>query len=115
MKEVFSYDGAVMVDARVQKLDKVFPMIGPGKLNKEILYVITQYSSDLLESIQRMLIKIAINIEYIMVRMIEVEGISNMTFVVDVIDEYKIEHLTKQLNNQIDVLKVTDITGYSIV
>ena len=39
MKEVFSYDGPVLVDARVQKLDKVFPMVAPGKGNHEMLGV----------------------------------------------------------------------------
>ncbi len=33
-----------------------------------------------------------------------------MTFVVEIPDENKIEQLTKQLNKQIDVLKVNDIT-----
>src|SRR5699024_9640872 len=39
MKEVFSYDGPVLVDDRVQKLDKVFPMVAPGKGNHEMLGV----------------------------------------------------------------------------
>lgn len=39
MKEVFSHDGPVLVDARVQKLDKVFPMVAPGKGNHEMLGV----------------------------------------------------------------------------
>src|SRR5699024_4221136 len=39
MKDVFSYDGPVLVDARVQKLDKVFPMVAPGKGNHEMLGV----------------------------------------------------------------------------
>lgn len=39
MKEVFAYDGPVLVDARVQKLDKVFPMVAPGKGNHEMVGV----------------------------------------------------------------------------
>ncbi len=45
----------------------------------------------------------------------EQDGISRMTFVVDVDDETVIEQITKQLNKQIDVLKVYDITNQSIV
>ena len=39
MKEVFDYDGPVLLDARVQKLDKVFPMVAPGKGNHEMVGV----------------------------------------------------------------------------
>ncbi|MET1138550.1 acetolactate synthase small subunit, partial [Bacillus subtilis] len=45
----------------------------------------------------------------------ETAGISRITFVVHVADEKETEQLTKQLNKQIDVLKVTDITNQSIV
>lgn len=38
-----------------------------------------------------------------------------MTFVVDVSDDRKLEQLTKQLNKQIDVLKVSDITDKAMV
>lgn len=39
IKEVFQHDGPVLVDARVQKLDKVFPMVAPGKGNHEMIGV----------------------------------------------------------------------------
>ncbi|PIB65536.1 acetolactate synthase, partial [Pseudomonas sp. 2995-1] len=45
----------------------------------------------------------------------ETEGISKMTLVVEVEDNQKLEQLTKQLNKQIDVLKVSDITDKAIV
>ena len=38
-----------------------------------------------------------------------------MTFVVDVEDNQKLEQVTKQLNKQIDVIKVSDITDKAIV
>ncbi|WP_256583301.1 acetolactate synthase small subunit, partial [Pseudomonas sp. 2995-1] len=38
-----------------------------------------------------------------------------MTLVVEVEDNQKLEQLTKQLNKQIDVLKVSDITDKAIV
>ncbi len=39
MEEMLAYDGPVLVDARVQKLDKVFPMVAPGKGNHEMVGV----------------------------------------------------------------------------
>ncbi|MCF6139512.1 acetolactate synthase small subunit [Pseudalkalibacillus berkeleyi] len=55
------------------------------------------------------------NIESITVGHTETEGISKMTFVVSVEDDRQIEQLLKQLNKQIDVLKVSDITNQAIV
>ncbi|MBB5324608.1 acetolactate synthase-1/3 small subunit [Anoxybacillus tepidamans] len=55
------------------------------------------------------------NIESITVGHTEIEGISRMTFVVNVEDERTAEQITKQLNKQIDVLKVNDITDQAIV
>jgi len=55
------------------------------------------------------------NIESITVGVTEEEGISKMTFVVDVSDEQKLEQLNKQLNKQIDVIKVSDITDKEMV
>ncbi|ANB60805.1 acetolactate synthase small subunit [Anoxybacteroides amylolyticum] len=55
------------------------------------------------------------NIESITVGHTEIEGISRMTFVVNVEDERIAEQITKQLNKQIDVLKVNDITDQAIV
>ncbi|GAJ38275.1 acetolactate synthase small subunit [Saccharococcus caldoxylosilyticus] len=55
------------------------------------------------------------NIESITVGHTEIEGISRMTFVVNVEDERTAEQIIKQLNKQIDVLKVSDITEQAIV
>ncbi|NGP45516.1 acetolactate synthase small subunit [Bacillaceae bacterium SIJ1] len=55
------------------------------------------------------------NIESITVGHSEMPGISRMTFVVQVDDDAKIEQLIKQLNKQVDVLKVNDITSQSYV
>ncbi|WP_163101322.1 acetolactate synthase small subunit [Peribacillus alkalitolerans] len=55
------------------------------------------------------------NIESITVGHSEQEGISRMTVVVHVENETLLEQMTKQLNKQIDVLKVTDISNHSIV
>lgn len=55
------------------------------------------------------------NIESITVGASEQPGISKMTFIVHIEEEAKLEQLTKQLQKQIDVLKVSDITDKSIV
>ncbi|MFE8703403.1 acetolactate synthase small subunit [Cytobacillus sp. FJAT-54145] len=55
------------------------------------------------------------NIESITVGHSEQEGISRITCVVHVENDSIIEQITKQLNKQIDVIKVTDITEQSIV
>ncbi len=55
------------------------------------------------------------NIESISVGLSELEGVSRITCVVLVDNENIIEQITKQLNKQIDVLKVVDITDQSIV
>lgn len=55
------------------------------------------------------------NIESISVGHSEQEGVSRMTVVVNVDSESVLEQITKQLNKQIDVLKVTEMTNQSIV
>lgn len=62
-----------------------------------------------------LLLRRQFNIESISVGPTEMEGISKMTLVVEVEDEQKLEQVTKQLNKQIDVLKVSDITDKAIV
>ncbi|MFC3419820.1 acetolactate synthase small subunit [Salinicoccus hispanicus] len=82
---------------------------------RRIITATVQNSSGVLNRITGMLSKRAFNIESITVGTTEVEGISKMTFVVEISDTNKIEQLTKQLNKQIDVLKVNDITDKAIV
>jgi acetolactate synthase I/III small subunit len=55
------------------------------------------------------------NIESITVGHTEIEGISRMTFVINADEESVVEQIIKQLNKQIDVLKVMDITNQGIV
>src|SRR5699024_9008283 len=54
------------------------------------------------------------NVESISVGATEAKGVSKMTLV-DITDPRKIEQITKQLNKQIDVIKVSDITDSAIV
>lgn len=55
------------------------------------------------------------NIESISVGHSELEGISRITCVVHVENDGIVEQITKQLNKQIDILKVTDISDQSVV
>lgn len=55
------------------------------------------------------------NIDSITVGHSEQDGVSRITCVVNVENDQIIEQITKQLNKQIDVLKVTDISDQSMV
>lgn len=55
------------------------------------------------------------NIESITVGHTEIEGVSRITCVVNVDNDSIIEQITKQLNKQVDVLKVTDISEQTMV
>ncbi|MBP2257195.1 acetolactate synthase small subunit [Virgibacillus alimentarius] len=82
---------------------------------KRIITATVQDRAGVLNRITGMLYKRQFNIESISVGGSEVKGISKMTFVVEVSDDQKLEQLTKQLNKQIDVLKVSDITDKAMV
>ena len=82
---------------------------------KRIIVATVQDRAGVLNRVTGMLQKRQFNIESISVGASEIEGISKMTFVVEVSDHQKLEQLTKQLNKQIDVLKVSDITDKAIV
>ena len=77
---------------------------------KGILTLTVNNRQGFLNRITNLFTKRNYNIESITVGPSEQEGISRMTFVVEVEDETVIEQITKQLNKQIDVLKVNDIT-----
>lgn len=82
---------------------------------KRIITATVQNQSGVLNRITGMLQRRQFNIASISVGETEVAGISKMTLVVEVSDHQKIEQLTKQLNKQIDVIKVSDITDKAIV
>jgi len=82
---------------------------------KRIITATVQNRGGVLNRITGMLHKRQFNIESISVGASETEGVSKMTFVIDVGDNQSLEQLTKQLNKQIDVLKVSDITDKAIV
>ncbi|MCA0991820.1 acetolactate synthase small subunit [Bacillus hwajinpoensis] len=82
---------------------------------KRIVTATVINQSGVLNRITGLMTKRQFNIESITVGHTEKEGVSKMTFVVNVDDNAKIEQLIKQLNKQVDVLKVTDITDQAIV
>ncbi|TLS38801.1 acetolactate synthase small subunit [Pseudalkalibacillus caeni] len=82
---------------------------------RRIVTATVNNQSGVLNRVTGLLSKRQFNIESITVGYTEKEGISKMTFVVNVDDDQKIEQLIKQLNKQIDVLKVSDITDQAIV
>jgi acetolactate synthase I/III small subunit len=82
---------------------------------RRIVTAIVNNQSGVLNRVTGLLSKRQFNIESITVGLTETPDISRMTFVVDVEDDAKLEQLIKQLNKQIDVLKVSDITDMAIV
>lgn len=82
---------------------------------KRIVIATVNNQSGVLNRVTGLFTKRQFNIESITVGHSEIKGISKMTFVVQVEDNSKIEQLIKQLNKQIDVLKVSDITDQAIV
>lgn len=82
---------------------------------KRIITLTVQNRSGVLNRVTGMLQRRQFNIESISVGATETPGISKMTLVVEVSDAQKVEQLTKQLNKQIDVIKVSDITDQAVV
>ncbi|AIM17095.1 MULTISPECIES: acetolactate synthase small subunit [Neobacillus] len=82
---------------------------------KRIISLTVQDRSGVLNRVTGLLQRRQFNITSISVGAAETEGVSKMTLVVDVEDDQRLEQVTKQLNKQIDVLKVSDITDKAIV
>ncbi|MFS0575633.1 acetolactate synthase small subunit [Sporosarcina sp. 179-K 3D1 HS] len=82
---------------------------------KRVITVTVINQSGVLNRVTGLLMKRQFNIESITVGHTEQPGMSKMTFIVHVEDERKIEQLVKQLQKQIDVIKVNDITDKAIV
>lgn len=67
-------------------------------------------SSGVLNRFTGVLSRRQVNIESISVGPTEVEGISRVTVIIDVHTLDEVEQITKQLNRQVDVVRVRDIT-----
>ncbi|MBD8068883.1 acetolactate synthase small subunit [Bacillus sp. PS06] len=82
---------------------------------KRIITLTVNNRAGVLNRITGLFTKRHYNIESITVGHTEIEGVSRMTFVIHTNEETVVEQITKQLNKQIDVLKVMDITNQAIV
>ncbi|MDF1506921.1 acetolactate synthase small subunit [Robertmurraya sp. DFI.2.37] len=82
---------------------------------KRIITLTVNNRPGVLNRITNLFSKRNYNIESITVGHSEIEDVSRITCVVNVENDQVIEQITKQLNKQIDVLKVTDISEQSIV
>ncbi|MFB9757811.1 MULTISPECIES: acetolactate synthase small subunit [Bacillaceae] len=82
---------------------------------KRIVTATVRNQSGVLNRITGVMSRRQFNIESISVGHTEFPDVSRMTIVVHVDDLQQMEQLTKQLNKQIDVLKVTDITDESMI
>src|SRR5690625_3340486 len=82
---------------------------------RRIITSTVQIRSGVLNRVTGMLQRRQFNSKSISVGSTETPDISKMTLVVEVTDDQKVEQLTKQLNKQIDVIKVSDITDKAIV
>lgn len=84
-------------------------------MKKRIINLTVNNRPGVLNRITNLFSKRNYNIESITVGHSEQEGVSRITCVVNADNDRIIEQITKQLNKQIDVLKVTDITDQAIV
>ncbi|MBU8879601.1 acetolactate synthase small subunit [Bacillus sp. FJAT-29790] len=82
---------------------------------KRIISLTVMNRAGVLNRITNLFSKRNYNIESISVGPTEHEGISRITCVIHVENERDSEQITKQLNKQIDVLKVTDISDQAVV
>ncbi|MCS0824620.1 acetolactate synthase small subunit [Cytobacillus firmus] len=82
---------------------------------KRIITITVQDRSGVLNRVTGLLQRRQFNISNISVGPTETKGVSRMTLVVEVENERRLEQVTKQLNKQVDVLKVSDITDKVIV
>lgn len=77
---------------------------------KRIITATVNNNAGVLNRFSGVLSRRQVNIESISVGGTELSGISRITIVVNVDSDAEIEQVTKQLNKQIDVIKVSDIT-----
>lgn len=82
---------------------------------KRVITTTVINQSGVLNRVTGLLMKRQFNIESISVGHTEQPGMSKMTFIVNVEDKGKLEQLLKQLQKQIDVIKVNDITDKALV
>lgn len=77
---------------------------------RKIVMALVHNKSGVLSRITSVLNRRQVNIESISVGTVEQAEVSRMTIVINVENDAEAEQVTKQLNKQIDVMKVVDIT-----
>ncbi|CAM3434944.1 acetolactate synthase small subunit [Hydrogenibacillus schlegelii] len=82
---------------------------------KQLLSLLVRDQAGVLNRISGLFLRRGYNIDSITVGKSERPGLSRMTIVLDVEDEKAAEQVKKQLNKQIDVIKVVDLTHRSVV
>ena len=82
---------------------------------RRIITATVKDSSGVLNRVTGLLAKRGFNINSITVGGTETAGVSKMTFEVNITSSTQSEQIIKQLNKQIDVIKVVDITDQQIV
>lgn len=82
---------------------------------RRIITVTVLNQSGVLNRVTGLLMKRQFNIESMTVGHTEQDNVSKMTLIVHVEDAQKLEQLLKQLQKQIDVLKVQDLTDQAVV
>lgn len=80
---------------------------------RRIISAKVRNSSGVLNRVSGVLTRRQFNIESISVGVTENPEISRITIVVEVTSDFEVEQLTKQLNKQIDVIKVIDMSAAS--
>lgn len=80
-----------------------------------IISVLVNNKSGVLNRITALFMRKGFNIQNLTVGVTETPGLSRMTIVMNDTDEAALEQVMKQLYKQIDVLKITDLTGQAMV
>lgn len=82
---------------------------------KQTLTILVNDHAGVLNRVTGLFLRRGYNIDSITVGQSERPGLSRMTIVLDVENEIRAEQVLKQLNKQIDILKVIDLTGRASV
>ena len=118
--EVLKEDVPMFIEVDISRKEHVLPMVPAGKSNHEMLggevpwrRMLTaklQNRSGVLNRFTGVLSRRQVNIESISVGTTENPEVSRITIIIDVASLAEVEQIIKQLNRQIDVIRVRDIT-----
>lgn len=117
--EVITEDVPMLIEVDISRKEQVLPMVPAGKSNHEMLgcssmrRMLTaklQNRSGVLNRFTGVLSRRQVNIESISVGATEDPNVSRITIIIDVASHDEVEQIIKQLNRQIDVIRIRDIT-----